>query len=223
MNNEQTIELQVPLLLPGVEDQNDSCLVRLETALQNQKGISRAHLEREKVPVNLCLHYDPNQLSIEDVRRLAGQAGAQIVNHYHHLLIPIEGMDCSDCATVIEHSLGRIDGVLAVSVSYVAQTVRVEFDRHKVDRAAIEKRIRSLGYEIPVEGVRSWFKENQESLCKACWPVCSCCWAGWGKPSSGSTRCWPTPSTSPPISWAAGRSPSTPGMPCASGILIPIC
>ncbi len=164
MSNEQTIELQIPLLLPGVEDQNDGCLVRLEAALQNQKGISRAHLEREKLPVNLCLHYDPNLLTIEQVRRLASQTGAQIVNHYHHLLIPIEGMDCSDCATVIEHSLGRLDGVLAVSVSYVAQTVGIEFDRHKVDRAAIEKRIRSLGYEIPVEGVRSWYKENQEVL-----------------------------------------------------------
>jgi Cd2+/Zn2+-exporting ATPase len=164
VNNEQTIELQIPLLLPGVEDQNDGCLVRLEAALQNQKGISRAHLEREKMPVNLCLHYDPNLLTMEQVRRLAAQTGAQIVNKYHHLLIPIEGMDCSDCATVIEHSLGRLDGVLAVSVSYVGQTVGVEFDRHKVDRAAIEKRIRSLGYEIPVEGVRSWYKENQEVL-----------------------------------------------------------
>ena len=164
MTNEQTIELQIPLLLPGVEDQNDGCLARLEAALQNQKGISRAHLERDKMPVNLCLHYDPNLLTMEQVRRLASQTGAQIINHYHHLLLPIEGMDCSDCATVIEHSLGRIDGVLAVSVSYVSQSVRVEFDRHKVDRAAIEKRIRSLGYEIPVEGVRSWYKENQEVL-----------------------------------------------------------
>ena len=164
MNNEQTIELQITALLPGIDDHNDGCLVRLETALQNQKGISRAHLEREKIPLNLCLHYDPNQLTIEDVRRLATRAGAQIVNTYHHVLIPIEGMDCSDCVTVIEHSLGRMDGVLAVSVSYVAQTVRVEFDRHKVDRPAIEKRIRSLGYEVPVDGVRSWFKDNQELI-----------------------------------------------------------
>ena len=43
---EKTIELDIPLLLPGVEDEKDECLNRLESAFQNQKGILRAHLER---------------------------------------------------------------------------------------------------------------------------------------------------------------------------------
>jgi Zn2+/Cd2+-exporting ATPase len=162
--SEKTIELEIPLLLPGIEDDDDGCLVRLEAALQNQKGISRAHLEREKSPVNLCLHYEPNLLSIEKVRRMAERAGTRIANRYHHLLLPIEGMDCSDCVTVIEHSLVRMDGVLAVNVSYVAQNLRIEFDKHAVDRPAIEKRIHSLGYEVPAEGMRSWYRENKEVL-----------------------------------------------------------
>jgi len=162
--NETTIKLEIPLLLPGVEDKNDGCLAHLEAALQNQKGISRVHLEREKTPVNLCLHYDPNLLSIEKVRRMAEQAGAGLVNRYHHVLLPIEGMDCSDCATVIEHSLSRMDGVLAANASYVSQSLRVEYDRHKIDRPAIEKRIRSMGYEIPLVGMRSWFHENQDVI-----------------------------------------------------------
>ncbi len=159
---EKTIELEIPLLLPGVEDEKDECLNRLESALQNQKGILRAHLEREKTPVDLCLHYDPNLLNLEQVRRLAERAGAGIANRYHHLSTPIEGMDCSDCVTVIEHGLGRMEGVLAVNVNYAAQNLRVEYDKHKIDRPAIEKRVRSLGYEIPVEGLRSWYKENRE-------------------------------------------------------------
>jgi len=101
MNTEKTIQLQIPLLLPGVEDEHDGCLSRLETALAGQKGILRAHLERDRTPVNLCLHYDPNLLSIEQVQRLAQQTGAKITDHYHHALIPVEGMDCSDCVTVI--------------------------------------------------------------------------------------------------------------------------
>jgi len=159
---EKTIELDIPLLLPDVADEKDECLNRLEQSFQNQKGILRAHLEREKTPVDLCLHYDPNLLTLEQVRRMAERAGAGIANRYHHLSTPIEGMDCSDCVTVIEHSLGRLDGVLAVSVNYAAQNLRVEFDKQKIDRPAIEKRVRSLGYEIPVEGLRSWYKENRE-------------------------------------------------------------
>jgi len=164
VNVESTIELQIPLLLPGIEDENDGCLNRLEVALQGHKGILRAHLEREKSPVNLCLHYDPNLLSIEQVRRMAERAGTKIANHYCHALIPIEGMDCSDCVTVIEHSLERMDGVLAVSVSYVAQNMRVEYDRHLIDRQGLEKRIRNLGYEVPMEGLRNWYKENRVIL-----------------------------------------------------------
>src|SRR5438093_12401349 len=108
---EKTIELQVPLLLPGVEAEDDACLNRLESALENQKGLTRAHVEREKRPPELCVHYDPETLSLADVRRLAERAGARIVNRYHHDLLTVEGMDCSDCVTVIEHGVGRMDGV----------------------------------------------------------------------------------------------------------------
>jgi Cd2+/Zn2+-exporting ATPase len=161
---EKTIELEIPILLPGIEDQKDECLARLETSLQNQRGIQRSHLEREKSPVDLCLHYDPNILSLADVKRLAKRAGAEIINRYHHEVIDIEGMDCSDCAIVIEHSVGRIDGVLVVTVNYAAQKMRLEYDARKTDRKTVEKRVRSLGYQIPLEGVRSWYQKNRELI-----------------------------------------------------------
>ncbi|MBI2757773.1 MAG: heavy metal translocating P-type ATPase [Chloroflexi bacterium] len=159
---EKTIELEIPLLLPHLKDEQDECLNRLESSFQNQKGILRAHLERDKSPVDLCLHYDPNLLTLSDVKRLAERAGAQIVNRFHHDSISIENMDCSDCVTVIEHSLGRMDGVLSVNVNYPAEKMWIEYDNQKINRASIEKRVRSLGYEIPVEGLRSWYKENRE-------------------------------------------------------------
>ncbi|HZY30597.1 MAG TPA: cation transporter, partial [Candidatus Methylomirabilis sp.] len=162
--DERTIELEIPLLLPGLQDEADGCLARLETALQAQKGLTRAHLERDRRPVTLCLHYDPDSLSLADVKRLAQGAGAQIIDRFHHLLLPIEGMDCSDCVDVIEHSLGRIEGVLSVGVSFPMETVRVEFDAHTTDRHAIEKRIRSLGYTVPASETEQRFQENRELL-----------------------------------------------------------
>ena len=161
---ENTIELEITLLLPGVETEDDQCLARLETALQARKGIQRVHLEREKRPVRLCLHYDPILISLANVQRLAERAGAQIVDRYRHVMIRIEGMDCSDCATVVEHGVGRMEGVLAVNVNYAAQKMLVEFDAQKVSRDAIEKRLRSLGYTIPATGLRSWYQDNREPL-----------------------------------------------------------
>jgi Zn2+/Cd2+-exporting ATPase len=161
---EQTIDLEIPLLLPGIENEKDECLVRLETSLQNYKGILRAHIERDKVPVDLCLHYDPNLLTLSDVKRLAERAGAEIINRFHHESIPIENMDCSDCSLVIEHSVGRLDGVLSVNVNYPAEKMWVEYDNQKVNRAAIEKRVRSLGYEIPLDGFQARLQENRELI-----------------------------------------------------------
>jgi len=159
---ESTIELEMPVLLPGVDREDDACLDRLETALQNQKSLKRVHLERGKRPLMLCLHYDPDTLSLAEVERLAARAGARIANRYRHALIPIEGMDCSDCVTAIEHSVRRIEGVLVASVSYAAQKMRVEFDARKIDRGAIENRLRAIGYGIPATGLRSWYEAQRE-------------------------------------------------------------
>jgi Cd2+/Zn2+-exporting ATPase len=161
---EKTIELEIPLLLPGVEAEDDLCLARLETALQDRKGLRRVHLERDTRPVRLCLHYDPDVIPLGQVERLASRVGAQIANRYHHALIPIEGMDCSDCSIVIEHSVGRMEGVMTVSVNYPAETMRVEFDGRAIERRAIERRLRSLGYVIPVSGVQKRMLDNRELL-----------------------------------------------------------
>ncbi len=161
---EKTIDLEIPLLMPGVENDKDECLNRLETSFQNYKGIIRAHVERDKSPVDLCIHYDPNLLTLSDVKRLAERTGMQIINRFHHESIAVEGMDCSDCVTVIEHSVKRMDGVLSVNVNYPAEKMWIEYDNQKVNRAAIEKRLYSLGYEIPAKGLRSWYKENRELL-----------------------------------------------------------
>jgi Cd2+/Zn2+-exporting ATPase len=161
---EKTLKLDIPIILPGVEDDQDGCLERLETALQDRRGILRAHLEHDQSPLQLCLHYDPALVTIEDVRRAAQRAGAGITNRYHHKVIPIEGMDCSDCALVLEHSLERMDGVLDVRVSYVGQSMHVEYDSHHTNRRALEKRIRQLGYRVPVAGARRWYEDNRELL-----------------------------------------------------------
>ncbi len=187
---EKTIELEIPLLLPGVEDEQDKCLSRLETSLQNQKGIQRSHLKREKSPVDLCLHYDPNILSLADVKRLAIRAGADIINRYHHEIITIEGMDCSDCAMVIEHSVGRLDGVLNVAVNYAAQKMRLEYDVHKTDRKSVRKARALVGLPGPgrrraklvPEKSRADFQPDGWLLLLAGWLGQSCFGLPWRQP-----------------------------------------
>jgi len=161
---ENTLEIEIPLLIPGLTNHQDNCLDRLETDLNYQRGILRAHIESQKDPMILCLHYNPALTSIEDVRRIATRAGTDIANRYHHEAIPVEGMDCSDCVIVLEHSLNRVEGVLDVKASYTAQKVFIEFDSKFTNRRVIERRIQDLGYLIPRAGTRKWFLENRSLL-----------------------------------------------------------
>lgn len=95
---------------------------------------------------------------------MAERTAAPVANHSQHAAISIQGMDCSDCPRVIEHSLERMEGVLAVNVSYPAEKMWVEYDARKTNRLAIERRVKAIGYEVPAEGLRSWYAENRELL-----------------------------------------------------------
>ena len=88
------------------------------------------------------------RIGLVEVRQLVAAAGASIDKRYVHESLRIEGMDCPTCATVIEHALGRLDGVLEAKVSYAAERLRLEYDSEKSSHRAVERRIEALGYRI---------------------------------------------------------------------------
>lgn len=153
---EKIIEIQIPKMLLASENQNNARLRRLETILNSRSGILRAHLQPEKDPIDICIHYDPQLLDQQDVQRLAEDSGNQINRRWQHVDLVVEGMDCSDCAFVLEHSLGHIPGIYSVSASYALEKLWVDYDGEQVNLPSIERRIRSLGYQIP----RSPFERN---------------------------------------------------------------
>jgi copper ion binding protein len=58
----------------------------------------------------------------------------------------IEGMTCDACASNIETSVGKIDGVLAVEASHKEGRAVVTYDAGKVKPGAIEAVVDDLGY-----------------------------------------------------------------------------
>lgn len=158
-----TVSIDLRVALPDV-DADDGCVGRFEEAVKALRGVLRAHVAREEVGGRLCIHYDPNLASLNDLRAVAERTGAQVHRRYRHDVLTIEGMDCSDCIVVIEHALRRLDGVLSAHVGYAAQRLRVEYDSEKTSRSAVERRIRSLGYVVSEEGARRWLAEHLELL-----------------------------------------------------------
>jgi Cd2+/Zn2+-exporting ATPase len=160
----EKLRLDLSLVLPRVPDERDACVGRL-TELLEAEGLGKAHLVREDDTARLCLHYDPERFSVSQARSLVQAAGARIGKRYHHESLRIDGMDCPTCATVIEHALGRMDGVLEAAVSYGAERLRLELDTEKTSLDAVRERIRALSYGVIEEGqAPGWWAEHRELL-----------------------------------------------------------
>lgn len=163
----EKLSLQLALVLPDVPDERDSCIQRLTDTLLAQ-GLEKVHVVRQDGEACLCLHYDPTQFSLRQVRGIAEASGARLSARYQHELMRIDGMDCSTCATVIEHALKRLDGVLEASVSYAVERMRLEYDTEKVSRKAIVQRLQALGYSVVEAHHESpWYVEYRELIVSA--------------------------------------------------------
>lgn len=155
------LRLDLPVLLPEVDDERDQCVERLQEALAHQRGIDRAHIDREEGQAVLCLHYEPNLVPLERVRRMAEDAGADISRRFKHETFHVRGMDCGDCAASLEHILGRKPGMVNVQVSYAAERMRVEFDASQLSLAEIGSSIEHMGYEFErTPKPRAWLERN---------------------------------------------------------------
>jgi Cd2+/Zn2+-exporting ATPase len=156
------LQLEIPLLLPDIPNEQDGCVVLLQDDLLARSGVERAHVKHENGVARLCLHYDPDLLSLTEVRRAAEQVGAGLTDRFRHEALPVDGMDCADCALVVEHSLGRLDGVLSARVNYAAGQVWIEYDTTLIRRKAIIQRIEHLGYRVIQDKEETWWGRHLE-------------------------------------------------------------
>ena len=146
----KTIELDIPLLLPEIESEQDRCVVKLERMLLARKGIFRAHVKAGD-PARLCIHYDPNQISLEDVERAARGSGGMLTQRYRHQRIPFTGPMSSDAGWALESALRELPGLMHVEVNPAAGLVFVAYDTRRLALADIEKTLRSFGFQPLVE------------------------------------------------------------------------
>ncbi len=191
--------LDLPLLLPAVRDLRDACVDRLVRLLARRGGVHSAHIvdpgeapcdelqAREGIAAaagaQLCLHYDADRLSLAQITALALAAGAKVTDRYGHIVVPFRSIGTPDAGGRIETELRALPGVAAASVNLAGQVARVEFDRRRIDVAAIEHRMRAL--DAPADSSAatasradgSWYARNRELV----WSLASGAFltAGW--------------------------------------------
>ena len=146
---ERTTRLDVPLLLPDVRDAQDACVERLVRLLERRAGVARVHVLRAgeqepdgpppTVAPQLCLHYDPERLSLARVTELARAAGAEVTDEFGHAVLGFHAVGSEDDGRRIEESLRALPGVTSATVNYAAQMARVEFDRRRLTAGAVAR------------------------------------------------------------------------------------
>src|SRR3989344_5677305 len=60
----------------------------------------------------------------------------------------VKGMHCASCASIIERTFKKTDGVQFAEVNYGTETVKVFFDESKTNPENLSKKIEPLGYSI---------------------------------------------------------------------------
>ncbi len=149
MTNKTRIEID--LILPSVPDTRDACVERLTERLATVEGIEAAHLADRKSPdqEQVCIHYDPNRITLGEVRKLAMRAGAELDQRYGHLLIHSQSMHARQARSA-EERIRQIDGVLEAAVS-PAGMLRIEFDRQVVNEDSLRTDLQNIGMGKIVE------------------------------------------------------------------------
>ena len=144
---EDRVKIDLAVLLPEVEG-GDQCVRVLTAMLGAMRGIQYAHVKRSDGAAELCLHYDANLVSLDQVQRMAESAGAMLTDRYRHETIPIAGMNAADVAGDLTRALEKLPGMLHAQVNYAASLAFVAYDGTALQRPAIEQAIRSMGVHV---------------------------------------------------------------------------
>jgi Cd2+/Zn2+-exporting ATPase len=144
-----TVQLELSVLLPEVDDGGDACVARLHAAVGALPGVERVHIAAvtHDAPARLCIHYDRHVMSLPEVRRTARQAGARISDEIGHVVWNVEGITNERRARTIADRLARAEGVLEATAR-AGGVVRVEFERARIDEATLAERLRALGARV---------------------------------------------------------------------------
>lgn len=159
----KTTEIDIPILLPDVPDEKDRCVSRIVQMLEDREGIERVHVKEKTADgeSKLCIHYQPEFITLNRVQEIAKNSGAQLTNQFVHLVYEVDGVRHQRHARTLTTRLSDVTGIIDALVA-ASGTLRVEFDSTQTDEETIKKAIRKEGLEI-IESLEKQGKSDRSS------------------------------------------------------------
>lgn len=148
MTNPLKLRLDLPLVLPDVDDEKDRCVARLIASMSGRPGIAEAHvMKRAEGGLQLCIHYDPDTIPISRVREVVRSVGAQLTARFAHLSIKADAPLHARAARRVADALRRMPGVLEAELA-ASGALRIEYDRTQVTQGTLFTQVANLGVQI---------------------------------------------------------------------------
>jgi Cd2+/Zn2+-exporting ATPase len=155
MSDQAKLQIELPVILPDIPDARDQCVKTLVTMLTGQDGVTEAHIVNGNAATQpqLCIHYDRNQLSLARVRELTLAAGAEITRRIGHISERLPNPLHARAARTLAARLSNTPGILEADVS-PSGSLRLEFDRHMVNFAALTAQLQQDGIDISIAALQ---------------------------------------------------------------------
>jgi Cu+-exporting ATPase len=138
-----------------------SCVAVIEKSLGKVTGITKVNvnLATEKLAVS----YDAKLVNVNGIIAAVKAAGYGAVSLNEgsasdgvgtaHL--SLTGLTCASCVAVIEKTLGKLDGVITVSVNLATESAKIEFDPTRVGPDELVNAVQGAGYGATVQSESS--------------------------------------------------------------------
>jgi len=127
-----------------------SCSNSIEKKLNSLDGIIKAsvNIATEKGQVE----YDSNTIDIQAILKGVEDAGYKAIldeeKSTEKVTLKIKGMTCTACASQVEKSLSKVEGIIAANVNFAVEKITVKYDPKKVRLIDMQKKVSDLGYEL---------------------------------------------------------------------------
>lgn len=150
----QKIKIDIPIILPEIPDEKDSCVDRLISIVDKREGIEHVHVDQHSDGNKLCVHFDPDIISLAQVQNLARITGAEITQKFRHVIFNLTGIRHQRHARLLSENFSQIRGVMAATVA-ASGTARLEYDSETINEQELKQEIVKHGLSFAQENIKA--------------------------------------------------------------------
>ncbi len=121
-----------------------SCSSTVARGLTSLDGVNSADVNFASGKATVT--FKPAMVSIDDLKKTVADLGYSV--ELASMEIPIKGMTCAACVSRVENSLGKLDGIINVSVNFATHRASIEYIPEKVGLVEFRKSVKDAGYEV---------------------------------------------------------------------------